>query len=152
MSFLSLPRPVQPLHLRAGTPAPRASLGLLWVASCAPGQSLNRVQLFEAPGTVAARLLCPWDSPGKNPRVGCHFLLQETFPTQGSNPPFLGLVQADSLSLSKDALWVESGSYKLTDVITPESQRVTSRGVESLQTRSEGDLTGNRALVDVVRV
>ena len=23
------------------------------------------------------RLLCPWDSPGKNTRVGCHFLLQE---------------------------------------------------------------------------
>ena len=22
------------------------------------------------------RLLCPWDSPGKNTRVGCHFLLQ----------------------------------------------------------------------------
>ena len=21
------------------------------------------------------RLLCPWDSPGKNPGVGCHFLL-----------------------------------------------------------------------------
>ena len=24
------------------------------------------------------RLLCPWDSTGKNPEVGCHFLLQET--------------------------------------------------------------------------
>ena len=22
------------------------------------------------------RLLCPWDSPGKNAGVGCHFLLQ----------------------------------------------------------------------------
>ena len=22
------------------------------------------------------RLLCPWDSPGKNTRMGCHFLLQ----------------------------------------------------------------------------
>ena len=27
-----------------------------------------------------------WDSPGKNTRVGCHFLLQGLFPTQGSNP------------------------------------------------------------------
>ena len=26
------------------------------------------------------------DSPGKNTRVGCHALLQEIFPTQGSNP------------------------------------------------------------------
>ena len=33
-----------------------------------------------------ARLLCPWDSPGKNTGVGCHFLLQGIFPTQGSNP------------------------------------------------------------------
>ena len=32
-----------------------------------------------------ARLLCPWDSPGKNTEVGCHFLLQEIFPTQESN-------------------------------------------------------------------
>ena len=27
-------------------------------------------------GLQPARLLCPWDSPGKNTRVGCHFLLQ----------------------------------------------------------------------------
>ena len=29
--------------------------------------------------------LCPWDSPGKNTGVGCHFLLQGIFLTQGSN-------------------------------------------------------------------
>ena len=33
-------------------------------------------------GLQPARLLCPWDSPGTNPGVGCHFLLQETFPTR----------------------------------------------------------------------
>ena len=27
-------------------------------------------------GLWPARLLSPWDSPGKNPGVGCHFLLQ----------------------------------------------------------------------------
>ena len=32
-----------------------------------------------------SRLLCPWDSPGKNTGVGCHALLQGIFPTQGSN-------------------------------------------------------------------
>ena len=32
------------------------------------------------------RLLCPWNFPGKNTRVGCHFLLQGIFPTQGLNP------------------------------------------------------------------
>ena len=32
------------------------------------------------------RLLCPWDSPGKNTGMGCYALLQGIFPTQGSNP------------------------------------------------------------------
>ena len=40
-------------------------------------------------GLQPARLLCPWDSPGKNTGVGCHFLLQEIFWTQGSNPGLL---------------------------------------------------------------
>ena len=35
------------------------------------------------------RLRRPWDSPGKNTGVGCHFLLQEIFPTQRSNLGFL---------------------------------------------------------------
>ena len=30
-----------------------------------------------------ARLLCPWSSPGKNTGVGCPFLLQGIFLTQG---------------------------------------------------------------------
>jgi len=34
---------------------------------------------------LPARLLCPWDSPGKNTRVGCYALLQVTSPTQGWN-------------------------------------------------------------------
>ena len=37
-------------------------------------------------GLQPARLLCPWDSPVKNPGMGYHSLLQEIFPTQGSNP------------------------------------------------------------------
>ena len=31
------------------------------------------------------RILCSWDSPGKNTGVGCHALLQGIFLTQGSN-------------------------------------------------------------------
>ena len=48
-----------------------------------------------------AWLLCPWDSPGKNAGVACHFLLQGIFLTQGLNPSFLCLLywQADSLLL-----------------------------------------------------
>ena len=36
--------------------------------------------------TEPARLLCPWDFPGKNTGVVCHSLLQGIFPTQGLNP------------------------------------------------------------------
>ena len=39
--------------------------------------------------TVAHRVLCPWNSPGKNTGVGCHSLLQGLFPAQGSNPGLL---------------------------------------------------------------
>ena len=31
---------------------------------------------LQSHGLQPARLLCPWDSPGKNTGVGCHFLLQ----------------------------------------------------------------------------
>ena len=46
-------------------------------------------------------LLCPWNFPGKNTGQGCHFLLQNIFPTQGSNLCLLYLLnwQADSLPL-----------------------------------------------------
>ena len=34
----------------------------------------------------SCKLICPWDSPGKNTGVGCHACLQGIFPTQRSNP------------------------------------------------------------------
>ena len=43
-------------------------------------------------GLQPTRLLCPWDSPGKNTGAGCHFLLQGLFPTQGSNLHLLRLL------------------------------------------------------------
>ena len=48
------------------------------------------------------RLLRPWDFPGKNTGVSCHFLLHGIFPIQGSNLHLQCLVhfQADSLPLS----------------------------------------------------
>ena len=48
------------------------------------------------------RLLRPWDFPNKNTGVGCQFLLQGNFPTQGSNPHLLSLLhwQVHSLPLN----------------------------------------------------
>ena len=40
-------------------------------------------------GRQPTRFCCPQEFPGKNTRVGCHFLLQGIFPTQGSNPCLL---------------------------------------------------------------
>ena len=48
----------------------------------------NPMDCMEEP----AKLLCPWDSPGKNTGVGCHVLLQEIVPTQGSNVRLLCLL------------------------------------------------------------
>ena len=41
------------------------------------------------PLTVAVRLLCPWNSPGKNTGVGSCLLLQGIFQIQGSNTGLL---------------------------------------------------------------
>ena len=49
-------------------------------------------------GLSPSRILCPWDFSSKNAVVGCQFLLQGIFLTQGLNWPFLHR-QADSLSL-----------------------------------------------------
>ena len=54
-------------------------------------------------GLWPTRLLCPWNFPGKNTGVGCHFLQEGIFPmTQGLNPHFLYLLpwQANSSPLS----------------------------------------------------
>ena len=50
---------------------------------------------FAAPWTIAHQAPLSWNSPGKSTGVGCHFLLQGIFPTQGLNPCFLHW-QADS--------------------------------------------------------
>ena len=48
--------------------------------------------------TQPTRFLCPWDFPGKNSGVSCHFLLQAIFPTQRLNLCLLHLLhsQVDS--------------------------------------------------------
>ena len=55
---------------------------------------------FATRWTVAHQApLCPWDFPGKSIGVGCHFLLQGIFLTQGWNLCLLHW-QVDSLPLS----------------------------------------------------
>ena len=54
---------------------------------------LSSVGLFPTPWMQPARLLRPWDFPGKNTGAGCHFLLQGTSQTQGSKPRLLRLLR-----------------------------------------------------------
>ena len=44
----------------------------------------NKTQVISS--TSISYIGFPWDSPGKNTGVGCRFLLQGIFPTQGLNP------------------------------------------------------------------
>ena len=57
--------------------------------SCCCLVAKSRLTLWDHVNSKPSRLLCPWNFPGKNPGVGCHFLLQGIFPTQGSNPRLL---------------------------------------------------------------
>ena len=41
---------------------------------------------LQSHGLQPTRLLCPWNSPGRNAGVGSHSLLQGIFLTQGLNP------------------------------------------------------------------
>ena len=73
------------------------AVGITCVCTCV----LSCVWLVVTSGATPARLLRPWDSPGKNTGVGCPFLLQGIFPTQGSNLHLLHLPhwQVDSSPL-----------------------------------------------------
>ena len=48
---------------------------------------------------IAFQAPCPWDVPGKNTGVGCHFLFGGNLPDPGIEPMSPAL-QADSLLLS----------------------------------------------------
>ena len=50
---------------------------------------IDYFDLLAVQGAFPTRLLHPWNFPGKNTQMGCHFLLQGIFLTQGSNPCLL---------------------------------------------------------------
>ena len=80
---------------------------------CVCAHSVRHVWLLVTPWTVAGQCLCPWKFPGKNTGVGCRFLLQGIFLTQGSNLHLLPLLhwQVNSLPLRH----LESPPYSIRD-------------------------------------
>ena len=65
---------------------------MLHCSKCCLNENVSHLVVSNAlqpHGLQPTRLLCPWNSPGKNTGVGCHSLLQGIFLTQGSNLGFL---------------------------------------------------------------
>ena len=55
-------------------------------------------------GLYLSRLLFPWDFPGKNAGVGCHYLLQGIFLIQGLNQGLLHCRQIFTIWATREAL------------------------------------------------
>ena len=55
-------------------------------AACVSAQLLQLCLTLQPHGLEPTRLLCSWDSPGKNTAVCCHFLLQGNLPNPGTEP------------------------------------------------------------------
>ena len=73
-------------------------------------------------GLLPARLLCPWDSPGENIGVDCHFLLLGIFPVQGSNRSscssstagrFFTVWATKEAQTQVEPFWLEGGLWAL---------------------------------------
>ena len=77
-----------------------------WAACCSVTKSC--LTLLQPHGLEPTRLLCPWDLPGKNTGVGCSFLLQGIFPTQGANPALAGQLFTTE-PLGKPLRWLKFG-------------------------------------------
>ena len=74
-------------------------------------------------GLQPTRLISPWDFPGKDTGVGCHFHLQGIFPTQGLNPGTLHCRQI-----------LYRLSYKVRMIIIKKTPKVTSgKDMEKLE-------------------
>ena len=81
----------------------RHRLGSSIAGCCLVAQSC----LFETPWTVAHQAPLSMGFPGKNIGVGCHFLLQGIFPTQGPASPAL----ADGFWATREAHIMQSQSF-----------------------------------------
>ena len=98
-------------------------------------------------GLQSSRLLCPWDSPGKNTGVGVHALLQEIFLAKGSNPCLLCLLHwlADNLPLGPPG---KSGNTNESESHSVVSNSLWPHGLYSLwNTPCQNTGVGSRSLL-----
>ena len=83
--------------------------------------------LLQAPELQHTKLLYPWNFPGKNIGMGCHFLLQGICPTQVSN---LGHLQY------KQVLY--HLSHRRSPIWSTQNQKLCAGGQPLLSHRDEG--------------
>ena len=98
----------------------------VWTVSC--------VWLFVTLWIGPTGLLCPWDFPSKNTGVGCHFLLQGIFPTQGLNlcfcMPYVGRHSFPLPHLGRPWNFLDQGSNLPPQIVEVQSlNHWTSREV-----------------------
>ena len=79
-------------------------------------------------GLQPTRLHSPWNSPGKNTGVGCHFLLQGIFPTQGLNPGLPHSRQTLYQLSHQGSLIILNSNLNLIPSISSLKQRIFSKG------------------------
>ena len=110
----------------------KAYFGFIPVVRGCVGHSV--VSNSATPWTVALwALFCSWDSLGKNPRVGCHSLLQ-IFPTQVSNLGLLHCRQTlDRLSCRGSSLFLLSGSISPSSLSSPHSCLLIAQSLQFLK-------------------
>ena len=82
------------------------------------GWSPSPVESFWSHGLWFTRLLCPWDSPGKNTGVDCHSLLQRIFLTQGLNLSLLHYRQILYHLSYREVLSMQSTSCEMLGWVT----------------------------------
>ena len=96
---------------------------------------------------LPTRLLCPWDSPGKNTGVGCHALLQRIFPTQGLNLGLLHCRQILSHMSCKEVpptFEVDAKTYPRTESPGSAGQETSISGLLSSRSRKSRGTRGQQ--------
>ena len=91
-------------------------------STCMHAKSLQACLTLRPYGLYSTRLYCPWVSPGKYTRVGCHALLQRVFPTQGLNHSLLCLLHWQVASwqvLGPSTTWESPPHPQQSAVICP---------------------------------
>ena len=90
--------------------------------------SLSHVRFFETPGGPRpARLLCPWDFPGKSAGVGCHFPAPGDLLNPGIEPVSPALA-GDSSPLTHQGSFARTCFFWAPPSPTRDSQGAFRRG------------------------